>query len=601
MRRTLRKLRHRRAGSLEGVSGQKPAGKHPRQAWAAYTVLLVGLLLTGAAFYYVRQTVEAREQARFNQDVEATKRAVARRMSTYVNATLDARGLFAASKSVERDEWHRYASGTRLESRYPGIQALCYANRVPQDKKSAYVRSVRYQGFRSFKVRPAGPRYEYFPITYIDPPGGANKKLFGYDPYANPVSRAAMEQARDTGNPQVSGKVNLLARAGSSAQTGFLIVTPIYRKNMPQATVPERRDALQGFVVGVFRTDRLFGGILGENKKSRIIFKIYDGAELKPGYLLYAQGASHGQNPSLSSLHELSTLEVAGRWWSLDFSALPDYVSAWQRNFPLLVLAGGIVLSLILFSVTRALTLSRAAAERSSADLEVVNRELEVANRELEAFSYSVSHDLRAPLRSINGFSQILLEDYSGTLDEEGRSYLRRVQAASQHMGRLIDDLLALSRVTRVPLRREHVDLSALAREIAMDLKSNDPEREVEFAIPDGLSATGDPGLLRVALENLLGNAWKFTSKKPEARIEFGALLQNGERTYFVRDNGAGFEMAYANKLFGAFQRLHPANEFEGTGIGLATVQRVIRRHGGSVWAEGEVGRGATFYFTLRE
>lgn len=601
MRRTLRKLSYRRARSLEAASGQEPSGNRPRQPWAAYTVLLVGLLLTGAAFYYVRQTVEAREHARFEQDVEATKRAVDRRMSTYVNATLDARGLFAASKSVERDEWHQYASGTRLESRYPGIQALCYASRVPQDKKSAYVRSVRDQGFRSFKVRPAGPRYEYFPITYIDPPGGANKKLFGYDPYANPISRAAMEQARDTGNPQVSGKVNLLARAGSSAQTGFLIVTPIYRKNMPQATVPERRDALQGFVVGVFKTDRLFGGILGENKKSRIIFKIYDGAELRPAYLLYAQGAPHNQDPSLSSLHELSTLEVAGRWWSLDFGALPDYVSAWQRNFSLLVLAGGIVLSLILFSVTRALTLSRAAAERSSAELEVANRELEATNRELETFSYSVSHDLRAPLRSISGFCQILLEDYSERFDEEGRSYLRRVQAASQHMGRLIDDLLDLSRVTRVPLRTQHVDLSALAREISMDLKSNEPEREVEFVIPDGLTATGDPGLLRVALENLLGNAWKFTSKKPEARIEFGALPRNGERTYFVRDNGAGFDMAYANKLFGAFQRLHLADEFEGIGIGLATVQRVIRRHGGSVWAEGEVDRGATFYFTLRE
>ena len=240
-------------------------------------------------------------------------------------------------------------------------------------------------------------------------------------------------------------------------------------------------------------------------------------------------------------------------------------------------------------------------AERTRAEeaLRHANAVAEAANRELEAFSYSVSHDLRAPLRAIDGFSQALLEDYADRLDATGKDYLQRVRTGSQRMAQLIDDMLKLSRVTRAELRREEVDLSALAREIAAELLRAQPGREVEFTVASGLRAHGDPKLLRIALENLLGNAWKFTGKRSGARIEFGMTHRDGGADYFVRDNGVGFDMAYADKLFGAFQRLHDSREFPGTGIGLATVQRVIHRHGGKVWAEGEVARGATFNFTL--
>ncbi|HEU4846632.1 MAG TPA: PAS domain S-box protein, partial [Rubrobacteraceae bacterium] len=225
--------------------------------------------------------------------------------------------------------------------------------------------------------------------------------------------------------------------------------------------------------------------------------------------------------------------------------------------------------------------------------------QLEAFNNELEAFSYSVSHDLRAPLRAIDGFSQILLEDYEDKLDEEGRLYLRRTKNASQRMGHLIDDLLNLSRMTRSEMRRESVDLSALVEGVVEDLRATSPEHEVDVVVEEGLVVNGDESLLRVALENLLGNAWKFTRDRARPRIEFGTLEHEDTPAYFVRDNGVGFDMAYADKLFGAFQRLHSTGEFEGTGIGLATVQRIIHRHGGRVWAEGNIGSGATFFFTL--
>ena len=223
----------------------------------------------------------------------------------------------------------------------------------------------------------------------------------------------------------------------------------------------------------------------------------------------------------------------------------------------------------------------------------------EVANRELDAFSYSVSHDLRAPLRAIDGFSRILAQEYGEHLDDRGRDYLARVRNAAQHMAALIDDLLKLSRVTRTELQPGPVDLSALAAEVLAGVRRRDPGRVVRCRIQPGVRVLGDARLLRAVLDNLLENAWKFTAPRAEAELEFGVLRDAGEAVFFLRDNGVGFDMAYADKLFGAFQRLHDARDFPGTGIGLATVQRVINKHGGRVWAEAEVDRGATFYFTL--
>jgi PAS domain S-box-containing protein len=289
--------------------------------------------------------------------------------------------------------------------------------------------------------------------------------------------------------------------------------------------------------------------------------------------------------------HRVVHLDGSTRWVS-------------SRSFPVRNDAGEIYRWV---STMEDITLRKQAEEeilRLNTELEqrVVERtaQLQAANKELEAFSYSVSHDLRAPLRSINGFSHAILEDYAECLDDEGKGYLQNVLSGSLRMERLIDDMLRLSRITRSELYYTTVDLSALARDIAAELQKRDPERRAEFIIPPELTVNADLNLMRIALENLLGNAWKFTGKNPTARIELGMVQHEGKPAYFVRDDGAGFDMAYAGKLFGAFQRLHGMNEFEGTGVGLAIVQRVVHRHGGQVWAEAETGKGATFFFTLK-
>jgi signal transduction histidine kinase len=243
--------------------------------------------------------------------------------------------------------------------------------------------------------------------------------------------------------------------------------------------------------------------------------------------------------------------------------------------------------------------LERKVAERT-AEVARRNAELEVLNKELEAFSYSVAHDLRSPLITIDGFAQVLLENTVNTLDEPNRKHLERITTAVRRMHRLINDMLGLSKIVRAPLHNETVDLSRVARELIQNLRDREPARIVDFTVADGMIVQGDPGLLRIALENLLANAWKFTAKRERAQIELGTGTDRQGRTvYFVRDNGAGFDPKYATKLFSPFQRLHSEAQFAGTGIGLATVQRIVHRHGGAIWAESAVNCGAGFYFVI--
>lgn len=270
--------------------------------------------------------------------------------------------------------------------------------------------------------------------------------------------------------------------------------------------------------------------------------------------------------------------QVAAGNWSFEFGrGGDDEIGQLTRN---------------LGSMTQSLRNSLGQVERS-------NQELAALNKELEAFSYSVSHDLRGPLRSMDGFSLVLLEDYGDKLDEEGKDALGRIRAACQHMGRLIDDLLRLSQVTRAELKLTRVDLSGIARGVADALQREQCGRTVESAIEEGMPITADAELMRILMQNLLQNAWKFTGNTQAAVIRVGTLERNGKKAYFVADNGVGFDMAHADRLFGAFQRLHHAADFPGTGIGLAIVQRIIHRHDGRIWAEAKEGEGATFFFTV--
>jgi signal transduction histidine kinase len=338
-------------------------------------------------------------------------------------------------------------------------------------------------------------------------------------------------------------------------------------------------------------------GIDLERLRGRMLWQPYDGTPpLAPVQAAFAAGRSFAGLPfSLGNPHG-ATLTVSGGPLHSTAGALAGYAGIAQPAPD----AG-----LVNAEELAALKAELAGCRRQFADR---TRELDHAVRELDSFAYSVSHDLRAPLRIVDGFATIVLEDYSDRgkpLDEVGRDHLRRIVAASQRMNTMIDTLLGLSRMTSRELTRERVDLSQIARELADDLRAQDAGRSVEFVVAENLRTDGDPTLLRLVLQNLLGNAYKFTAKNRAARVEFGARPDGSGLAYYVKDNGAGFDMRFAEKMFGLFQRLHSANEFPGTGVGLATVQKIVRRHGGRVWAEAipapSEGHGATFFFTLWE
>jgi signal transduction histidine kinase/ligand-binding sensor domain-containing protein len=288
-----------------------------------------------------------------------------------------------------------------------------------------------------------------------------------------------------------------------------------------------------------------------------------------------------------------------GVWNELGTSVKITITPPWWQTWWFRVVEILIVLTLLYFVFLLRVRSIKIRNLKLESEVSERTRQLLAANKELEAFSYSVSHDLRTPLRGIDGFSQILLDEYQDKLDEQGKNYLQRVRSASQRLAQLIDDMLNLSRIGRAEMNFQQINLSEIVQEIADELVESQPERQIKFIIQEGIKVQGDGHLLRILLENLLSNAWKFTSKHANARIEFGVEQQDGKEVYFIRDDGAGFDMNYAGKIFGAFQRLHTDTEFPGTGIGLATVQRIIHRHGGKVWAEGEAEKGATFYFTI--
>ncbi|MDQ3863642.1 MAG: CHASE domain-containing protein, partial [Actinomycetota bacterium] len=480
--------------------------RHLRLAAVAYGVLLISLLLAALAWYYVRQTVEAQDQVRFDETVQATQAAVDRRTDAYLDALFGARGLFLASKAVERGEWESYVKGIETKSRLEGLQALGFARYVRPDRRKTYARRARQEGLPEIQpdLDPGGERSAYFPLALVAPSDEANLSMINQDTYTDPAHRAAMDRARDSGTPQATRMVYVLTEptAGSTVDLalspGFAVYLPVYAEGEPVKSVAARRHALRGFVVGYFRRDGLLDDVFGSGFDPAIDFEVYDGADVESSSLLYDEdgvqrAGEEGYDPRFS---RKSRIGVAGREWTLYFAALPGFKHDAESNLPAFVLASGIGASILLFGISWMLVHSRILAEHASEDLEDANRELEGTNRELEAFSYSVSHDLRAPLRTIDGFSQILQEDYEEVLDEEGMDYLARVRAASRHMATLIDDLLDLSRVGRRPLRREPVNLSRLATGIIEELRESQSEREVEFVVRENIVAWGDVSLL---------------------------------------------------------------------------------------------------------
>lgn len=705
---------------------------------SAWVTLVGCLVLTILTWQGALQDIEHEVRERFQARVEDISSAIVSRMQAQEQVLRGGRGLMEASGEVTRDEWRRYVAALQLTNNYPGIQGIGFAVRLAPEQVDSHVLAVRAEGFPDYRIEPPGPRPEYTAIVYIEPFDWRNRRAFGFDMFTEPTRRLAMETARDTGRPALSGKITLVQETEKDVQVGANLYLPVYRHGAPVDNPAERREALVGYVYSPFRMNDLMAGILGPSLPD-VRLRIYDGDEVRDAALMYdSDGTPAGARFLSAPLVDTRLLTVSGRPWTIQVTALPSFESGDSDQRPRLILLTGTIISLLMFVVVwslatlkrRATVLARdmtaalresreqlraatetageaiisanaegrityfnQAAERvfgyrrpeilgqplallvpdrlrtaheqgfrrfldtgephiigrtvtfharrkdgSEFPMEIsisdwstgegifftailrditerveterrisqLNSELQhqvnqlaEANRELESFGYTVSHDLRAPLRAINGFARILDEEHARALDGEGQRLLRVILDNSLKMGRLIDDLLAFARLGQTPISRAEVDMVRLAQEVIDELCQTGDCADGIFSVGPLPPAQGDRALLRQVWINLLSNALKFSRPRPQPRIEVGCLTVDGEQQYFVRDNGVGFDAAHANQLFGVFRRFHKADSFPGTGVGLAIVHRIVAKHGGRVWVESQVDQGATFHFSL--
>ena len=598
----------------------------------AWIVLLASLLISFLVWYLARGVTMERAHERFLFRVQTIEAALRERLRAYEFLLRGSTALIAASEGVTRDEWRTYVTKLQVDLYYQGIQGIGFSKHILPSEKEAHVRQVREEGFPNYEIQPDGERPEYTSIVFLEPFNWRNQRAFGYDMFSEPTRKEAMMRARDTGSAAISGKVTLVQETDKDVQAGFLMYLPVYRQGAPQETPEQRGEALMGYVYSPFRMDDFMRGILYE-KRGYVELQIFDGDAPLREASIYPSGnmeplLSQFDRPHLA-VHQ-SILEYAGRRWLLVFESSPHFEETIDTNSVNAVLFLGIIISLLLFAGVLSLIRSRNQAltladmsfdlERANNGLreEIVERKraeealqkahselqdhagrLEEANRDLEGFAYTISHDLRAPLRAINGFARMLADDYGHSLEEEARRRLGVIESSAAKMGLLIDDLLAFSRAGRYAMNVTRIDMNKLVADVVATLETSDACVEDDIQVSSLLPAQGDPTLIRQVLMNLLENAVKFSRKVPDPRIEVGSLIREDERIYYVKDNGVGFDMKYYDKLFEVFQRLVTEKEFKGTGVGLAIVRRLVSRHGGRVWAESKVNEGASFYFTL--
>lgn len=583
-----------------------------------WLILVVGLLVTLQVWKNRQLVVERDIRAKFDSRVQEALILIKQRMMAYEQVLRGASGLFAASDSVKRRDFHDYVAALQLADNYPGIQGVGYSLIVPATAKEQHISSIRSEVSADYAIRPDGERETYTSIIYLEPFADRNLRAFGYDMFSEAVRRKAMERARDTGNVALSGKVRLVQETSERGQAGVLIYLPVYRNGRPHDTVANRRASIVGWVYSPFRMDDLMTGLFGQ-RGGELDIEIYDGQEISEKTLLFDSDRTGAAALSKPLLQSLKQLEIAGRTWSVAFRSLPPFEESAKGGKAESAASTGVAMSLFLTLTAWMIAIGRARAiEAKSAlaakqgQLEELNHtlerrvyertaELERINRELESFCYSISHEMRAPIARLEGFSRAISESVKDSDTAKLLHFAERLGAACHRMRSVIDGLLIMYRLAREEVTKAPVDLSEICRTTVAELLRDAEGRTVTVSIAPNVVVQGDLRMLTLCLQHLLGNAVKYSSKQQEAAIEFGETVAVGERAYFVRDNGVGFDMEFAGRLFLPFSRLHNESEFEGSGIGLPTVQRIIERHGGRIWAEAEPGKGATFFFTIQD
>lgn len=590
----------------------------PERRWWAHTLPWI-VLASGVALSFLLATalgdrIRKVSGERFGALVTQQELQLSNRFNAYVQILRGAQGLWRSGAVVDRAAWRRYVEALALQQNSPGIQGVGYATVVAPEERERFERSVRAEGpaqppalqalFAGFAIHPPGPRPLYTPIVYLEPFADRNLRPFGYDMFSEPVRRAAMERARDSGEPALSGRVRLLQETETDVQPGFLVYLPVYRGE-PQ-TVEERRQQLAGFVFSPFRAVDFMRNALA-SKGLYAQYTIYDGATATPDYELFRSDQPEAAPAGYASV--VHSIALAGHQWTVVSWPGPLLISGADRTVALLVAGAGTLISILLYGLTLAWARTREAAEqmahRMTADLrrrelevEHMSAELRQSNEDLQQFAYAASHDLKEPLRSIASSLGLLARRVG--LDANAREFLGYANDGAQRLSGLIDNLLDYSRVHTQAGPPQPVELEEALDTALRDLGSLIADSGVQITREPLPRVMGDRAQVIRVLQNLLDNAIKYSRK--HAAVPRVSVTARHEGTFCVigvTDNGIGIAPEHHDKVFVMFKRLHTRQEYEGNGMGLALCKVIIQRLGGRIWLRSKPGEGSSFFFTL--
>ncbi len=577
-----------------------------RRPWIPYIVFVISLIITILATLFVMRSAEERDRLRFQSAVEQTQNTINNRVDTYIALLRGGSGLLAARSDITDEEFRLFVERLQLTERYPGIQGLGYAQRVPAAEKESFEQYARSEIKEDFTINPEGEREEYYPVLYLEPRDHlTNDRAPGFDGFSDPIRRNAMERARDTGLSAASGKVLLSQINGQQNRAGFLIYLPVYQNGEVPETLAEKREQIDGFIYSPFRADTLFKGIFGDQSQLLINFQIYDGIYTNEAQLLHDSrtGSSTNRNDSEANPRYVTkrTIDIAGEKWTIIYENDAQFENQSQRGLAPFILGFGLVISGVLFILSRAQFLARTAAEKTAVELLSSQKELQKAIGMRDTFISVASHELKTPVTSLNVYLEVMLRQFKKEKNESAVVNLTKMKKQIDKLTVLIHDLLDVTRIQtgKLAFDEELFDLSEIVHDIVENTKPLANKHELIIEKNDPVQVWGDKDRLGQVISNFLTNAIKYS---PDAN----KIIIHSEHTkdtvmVSVKDFGIGIEQSHLKKIFNRFYRVTDRNvqTFPGLGIGLYICHEIIKRHGGEIKVESKKGKGSLFSFSI--